>query len=72
MINLRRLVRKYFFYIELFLAFILRTVMLIDGKIIASQLRMQLLRRMFSSFREKLIILLGVLGFYFLLFRGMH
>jgi hypothetical protein len=72
MINLRRLVRKYFFYIELFLAFILRTVMLIDGKIFASQLRVQLLRRMFSIFREKLIILLGVLGFYFLLFRGMH
>ena len=46
--------------------------MLIYGKIFASQLRMQLLRRMFSSFREKLIILLGVLGFYFLLFRGMH
>jgi hypothetical protein len=46
--------------------------MLIDGKIIASQLRVQLLRRMFSIFREKLIILLGVLGFYFLLFRGMH
>jgi hypothetical protein len=46
--------------------------MLIYGKIFASQLRMQLLRRMFSSFREKLIILLGVLGFYFLLFRGMY